>query len=91
MKIKSKERFDCYKCKNPNGKLRWNFLCYNCWMRTKTKMPSLGINIKEGQEKVRNASDYVTPTGQIKCSVSLPKCYIKKKVRVIVVEENEES
>ena len=43
------------------------------------------VQLEEAQTKTRSVTAYLD-RGTVKCKVSLPSCYINKKVKVIVTE-----
>lgn len=44
------------------------------------------VQLEDAQTKTRTVSAYLD-RGTVKCKVSLPSCYINKKVKVIIVPE----
>ena len=81
----------CAKCKKVcrcRGSVRYKGIRY-CNQCYKNKTGQIGIGcyqkLKDVKDKVRNVKTYVG-----RCVVSLPSCYDGKKVRVVVVENEDE-
>lgn len=86
------KRFKCSTCKVKCRKLYLDE-CWNCHRKNLTIVqwhtgPSQ--DIVEATRKIRKVRTYVTPDGYIKCSLAVPNCLREKKVRVIVVEDDDE-
>ena len=45
-------------------------------------------NLKDQQKVIRSVQAYKNNRGTIRCKVQLPQCYVNKKVRVIIVEND---
>ncbi len=88
------KKYLCKDCGKRRGKENYDFKCYFCWRKTKTSInlpfPLNGrnkISIEEAQNKTRKVNTSINKKdGSLHNLISVPSCYIGKKVRVIVVE-----
>jgi len=96
--MKVGDNFDCPKC-GRNCRWRGSVLykgvryCKMCYIRVTTMIgdyTSRVVKMEDAVKKVRNVNTYNTIEGHSRSIVSVPSCYIGKKVRVVVVEDDDE-
>jgi len=98
------KRFVCDKCRKRKKigsrvKYKGGVYCRICYAMVTGKLPIVNFESEGGNNcfkledvemNIRNVNSFFTKNNNIRCVVSVPSCYAGKRVRVIVVEDEDE-